>query len=176
MIRITKDFGTFDAAHVLPNHAGLCRNCHGHSYRVEVTVSGDVNTDPSSESLGMVIDFSILKDIFDRRIKSRLDHSLMLGTAPVKFIQTFLSLNNESHRNPETEYDPGSAANLKFLNEQFGKVVVLPIPTTTAENLADWMAGQFFQEFQLRGLRCNIYEVKVWETPTSYACWSSWDR
>ena len=42
MVTVTKTV-RFDAAHVLTNHAGLCRNLHGHTYRVEVSVAGEAD-------------------------------------------------------------------------------------------------------------------------------------
>lgn len=59
----------FEAAHVLPNHPGKCRNLHGHSYRLGVTVERPV--DPAS---GLAIDFADLKEIVQREVVDRLDH------------------------------------------------------------------------------------------------------
>jgi len=59
-IRITKAY-KFDMAHALPGHDGLCKNIHGHSYELLVTLIGEAITDQSSPKLGMVIDFKDLK-------------------------------------------------------------------------------------------------------------------
>ena len=59
----------FEAAHVLPNHPGKCRNLHGHSYRLGVTVERPV--DPAS---GLAIDFADLKAIVTREVVDLLDH------------------------------------------------------------------------------------------------------
>jgi 6-pyruvoyltetrahydropterin/6-carboxytetrahydropterin synthase len=59
----------FEAAHVLPHHPGKCRNLHGHSYRLVVTVDRPV--DPAS---GLAIDFSELKRIVRAEVVHRLDH------------------------------------------------------------------------------------------------------
>ena len=48
----------FDAAHVLTNHEGLCKNLHGHTYRVDVTVAQSAD-----DTKDMVIDFKDLKKI-----------------------------------------------------------------------------------------------------------------
>ena len=76
-VRITKEFN-FEMAHVLYNYDGLCSNIHGHSYKLLVTVLGDIAEDDSSHKLGMVMDFSILKSIVTEEIVSRLDHDLMV--------------------------------------------------------------------------------------------------
>ena len=59
----------FEAAHVLPHHPGKCRNLHGHSYRLVVTVDRPV--DPAS---GLAIDFADLKAIVRREVVDVLDH------------------------------------------------------------------------------------------------------
>ena len=57
MVTVTKTV-KFDAAHVLTNHQGLCKNLHGHTYRVDVSVSR-----PDESAGDMVIDFKDLKGI-----------------------------------------------------------------------------------------------------------------
>ncbi len=62
LIRVTKEF-PFEMAHVLWNYDGPCKNVHGHSYRLFVTLSGYPSDDPLNPKNGMVIDFSDLKKI-----------------------------------------------------------------------------------------------------------------
>lgn len=76
-IRITKEF-RFEAAHMLSNYDGLCRNVHGHSYRMFVTVRGAINHNVNDPKNGMVMDFGVLKGIVNRQVVDRLDHSLMI--------------------------------------------------------------------------------------------------
>ena len=71
MTTVTKTV-KFDAAHILTNHQGLCKNLHGHTYRVDVSVS--LPTDPS-EGNDMVIDFKDLKAIATETICRRFDHA-----------------------------------------------------------------------------------------------------
>lgn len=74
MITATKTV-RFDAAHVLTNHQGLCKNLHGHTYRVDVSVS------QSDDAPGdMVIDFKDLKRIATEVICSRFDHAFIFNT------------------------------------------------------------------------------------------------
>ena len=70
MLSVTKLF-EFEAAHYLPDHLGLCKNLHGHSYKLEVEVSGLMN-----ES-GMIMDFSDLKKIINDSIIEKYDHILL---------------------------------------------------------------------------------------------------
>ena len=70
-------------AHALYGYDGLCKNIHGHSYRLWVTVIGNILEDESSVKNGMVLDFSILKKIVKPEIVDKYDHSLVLnGKSP----------------------------------------------------------------------------------------------
>lgn len=72
MTRVTKTV-KFDAAHILTNHQGLCKNLHGHTYRVDVSVLGD-------ESADMVIDFKELKNLASEVICEKFDHAFIYNT------------------------------------------------------------------------------------------------
>lgn len=67
---VTKIF-TFDAAHKLTNYYGKCERLHGHTYKLEVTLEGDV------QSNGMVIDFVVLKRIVKKHVLNKLDHQYL---------------------------------------------------------------------------------------------------
>ena len=67
-MRVRRTFD-FEASHQLPRHPGKCRNLHGHSYRLVVTVERPV--EPTS---GMAIDFGDLKTVVRREALDRLDH------------------------------------------------------------------------------------------------------
>ena len=74
MTTVTKTV-KFDAAHILTNHKGLCKNLHGHTYRVDVSAA------MSDESRGdMVIDFKDLKNISEEVICDVFDHSFIYNT------------------------------------------------------------------------------------------------
>ena len=74
MITVTKTV-KFDAAHVLANHQGLCKNLHGHTYRVDISVS-----QPEDDGRDMVIDFKDLKGIATEVICDRFDHAFVYNT------------------------------------------------------------------------------------------------
>ncbi|MDO8524846.1 MAG: 6-carboxytetrahydropterin synthase QueD [bacterium] len=65
---LTKNF-SFDSAHRLENHKGKCKNLHGHTYLLEVSVAGKINN-----KTGMIIDFGILKEVVNNLIIDKLDH------------------------------------------------------------------------------------------------------
>ena len=77
-IRITKEF-KFEMAHALFGYDGLCKNIHGHSYRLWVTIIGNVLEEENHVKNGMVLDFSLLKKIVKPEIVDKYDHSLVLN-------------------------------------------------------------------------------------------------
>ena len=84
IIRVTKEF-RFEMAHALYGYAGPCKNIHGHSYHLSVSVIGKVNHRLNSSDNGMVIDFSDLKEMVKLNITDRFDHALVLnGRSPHK--------------------------------------------------------------------------------------------
>lgn len=77
-VYLTKEF-TFDAAHHLPNYEGKCRNKHGHTYKLEVKVVGDISCDDMTEYNPaidfMVIDFADLEKIVNDKVMFDHDHA-----------------------------------------------------------------------------------------------------
>jgi 6-pyruvoyltetrahydropterin/6-carboxytetrahydropterin synthase len=70
MIMVVKEF-TFDAAHMLPGYDGLCADLHGHTYKLQIGIKGEINRDS-----GMVMDFKELKEMVGSYI-NYLDHSYL---------------------------------------------------------------------------------------------------
>ena len=70
MLTVSKEC-IFDAAHVLTNHSGQCKNLHGHTYRLVVEV-GQVDLDAD-----MIIDFKDLKNVMQEVILDRFDHAFI---------------------------------------------------------------------------------------------------
>jgi len=77
MTTVTKTV-RFDAAHILTNHRGLCKNLHGHTYRVDVSV-----TQTEGDDRDMVIDFKDLKRIATEAVCDRFDHAFIYNTESV---------------------------------------------------------------------------------------------
>ncbi len=74
-MKIGKEY-KFEAAHYLPFHDGKCRNMHGHSYRIEVELEGELQRISNSSSEDMVADFAVLDRIM-KPIIDRFDHSVL---------------------------------------------------------------------------------------------------
>ena len=85
IIRVTKEF-SFEMAHALLGHDGPCKNIHGHSYRLSVTLKGKLINDPSSPKTGMVVDFSDIKKLVNDEIIQPFDHALILNKSTVESI------------------------------------------------------------------------------------------
>ena len=66
-------------AHALHGYDGLCKNIHGHSYKLFVTVKGEIKNEKGNAKDGMVLDFDILKNIVKPEIINKYDHSLVLN-------------------------------------------------------------------------------------------------
>lgn len=76
MITVTKIFD-FEACHNLPYYEGACHNLHGHSYKLEVTVTGEIITKKYDPKMGMIIDFKDLKKIVKEEVIDKYDHSYL---------------------------------------------------------------------------------------------------
>lgn len=83
-LRVSKIFN-FETAHALWGYDGKCKNIHGHSYELTVSVTGKQITDPNDPKYGMIIDFSDLKKIVHENIVDVYDHCLLVnGNTPHK--------------------------------------------------------------------------------------------
>lgn len=71
---LRKEF-TFEAAHVLPRHSGKCSRLHGHSWRLNVELSGD-----RIGNTGMLRDFTDISDVVNPILESHLDHCFLNDT------------------------------------------------------------------------------------------------
>ncbi|MCQ2203944.1 MAG: 6-carboxytetrahydropterin synthase [Bacteroidales bacterium] len=100
-IRLTKEF-EFEMAHLLDGYDGLCRNIHGHSYKLFVTVKGEPEKDPKSPKMGMVLDFSVLKKIVKEEIVDRLDHAMLV----MRGTEQATMLKGIADRIYEVDYQP----------------------------------------------------------------------
>ena len=142
MIRLTKEF-SFESAHALWGYDGKCREVHGHSYRLFVTVKGEPISDPQSPKLGMVMDFGELKAIVAQQITDRLDHSFVM------------------RRNAEAE----SLA--EAMKSQFTNVILVDYQPTCENMLQDFAAR--LKAALPEGV--ELHSLRLHETATSYAEW-----
>ncbi|MCB9426571.1 MAG: 6-carboxytetrahydropterin synthase [Flavobacteriales bacterium] len=77
-IRITKQFN-FETAHALHGYDGKCKNLHGHSYKLSVTLIGEPIVDKTNVKYGMVMDFGDLKTIVNEEIVEVFDHATVFN-------------------------------------------------------------------------------------------------
>ena len=146
MIRLTKIFH-YEMAHALYGYDGPCKNIHGHSYELEVSIGGNPLDDASHPKHGMVMDFSDLKKIVKEQIVDRLDHALLLN-------------GNSPHKNiPE-------------LDTNFEKVIFVDYQPTCENMLMDFVNRISL----LLPEHVKLISLKLKETPTSYAEWHSIDQ
>ncbi|KAF0239095.1 MAG: 6-pyruvoyl tetrahydrobiopterin [Prolixibacteraceae bacterium] len=134
-------------AHTLYEYDGLCRNIHGHSYNLEVTISGEPLNEPGHPKDGMVLDFSELKNIVKTQIINRFDHALMVNMMV-------------SHQQLEL---------LKQINERIFIVDFQP----TSENIAIYIS-EMLQQHLPAGV--NLFSIRLYETETSFAEWFASDN
>ena len=106
MIRITKKFD-FEAGHALYGYDGKCKNLHGHSYKLLVTVIGTPINDPHNVKNGMVIDFGDLKRIVQEQIITPFDHAMVFNSnSPHQELAE--SLPTKGHNIISVTYQPTS--------------------------------------------------------------------
>lgn len=104
MIRITKIF-TFETAHVLFNYDGKCKNMHGHSYKLYVTVKGKPIENIDHPKNGMVLDFGDLKKIVQEEILQPWDHAVLVNAA-TPHLALGRQLEEQGHKVILCQYQP----------------------------------------------------------------------
>lgn len=105
-IRITKEF-TFETGHALFGYDGKCRNVHGHSYHLSVTVIGQPIREEGHIKLGMVMDFGDLKAIVKEEIVDPFDHATIFnGNTP--HVELAGTLEKNGHKVILADYQPTS--------------------------------------------------------------------
>ena len=105
-IRITKKF-TFEAGHALYGYDGKCKNVHGHSYKLYVTVIGRPIKEKDNVKYGMVIDFSDLKSIVKKEVIGNFDHSIIFNQN-TPHIELAKTLKSQGHKVLLVNYQPTS--------------------------------------------------------------------
>ncbi|MDG5799359.1 6-carboxytetrahydropterin synthase [Marinilabiliaceae bacterium ANBcel2] len=142
-IRVTKEF-RFEMAHALHNYNGLCKNIHGHSYIMYVTVMGEPDANPENSDYGMVIDFSELKSVVNREIVKPFDHSVVISKrAGEDYISRVKEITNRYFIVP---YQPTCENLLLDFVERVTKVLPFKVKLyslrlyETAGSFAEWYA------------------------------------
>ncbi len=145
-VRVTKEFN-FEMAHALWNYDGACKNIHGHSYRLFVTLIGIPSSDPTDPKLGMVIDFKNLKSLVENPVVEFFDHALVL-------------------------YKDAEGDILNSIRQMYEKVHVFDFQPT-CENLVLYIV-KTIQALLSPGI--DLHGVKLYETASSYAEWFASDN
>ena len=143
-IRITKEF-KFETGHALFGYDGLCKNVHGHSYKLAVTILGKPITDPSDVKFGMVMDFSDLKAIVNTLIVKPFDHATVLNiNSPHKELAD--AMEKRGHKIIHVPYQPTSEMMILDFAEKISSA--LPnhlklqrlVLRETETSFAEWLA------------------------------------
>jgi len=140
-IRITKLF-SFEMAHALENHDGMCQNIHGHSYKLRVTILGEPTSNCNSPKEGMLMDFFDLKNIVNKHIIEKYDHALVL----------------KSTTNPQV---------IEILKKQYQKIEITDYQPTSEQLLLQFVS--ILQDVLPSNVQ--LFSLRLSETETSYAEW-----
>ncbi|WP_423191983.1 6-carboxytetrahydropterin synthase QueD [Cupriavidus sp. H18C2] len=134
----------FDAGHRIPSHGGQCRNIHGHRYRLDLTLAGEVLRQEGASDDGMILDFGDIKALANEHLVSKWDHAFLI--------------------------DRGDTALLNFLQSMDNHKTVVIDSIPTVENLAqaafDILAPVFKDCF---GHHLQLTRLVLFETPN---CWA----
>lgn len=131
----------FCAAHRLHKYKGACANIHGHNYIAEIHVEVE-----QLDSLGMAVDFKLLKETIGEWIDENWDHALLFhkDDSNLNDLLGYICADGETFKHFKMPYNP------------------------TAENMAKYLLETVNSLFiHHNGFR--ILKVRIWETDTSYA-------
>jgi 6-pyruvoyltetrahydropterin/6-carboxytetrahydropterin synthase len=146
-IRITKQF-SFETGHALYGYDGKCKNVHGHSYKLSVTVLGKPIEDATNVKFGMVIDFTDLKRIVKEEIVDQFDHATVFNKN-TPHLELANELKSRDHHVILVDYQP------------------------TSEN----MVIDFAQRIKARlPESIQLFSLKLQETTSSFAEWFQSDN
>jgi 6-pyruvoyltetrahydropterin/6-carboxytetrahydropterin synthase len=141
-IRITKQF-SFETGHALYGYDGKCKNVHGHSYKLSVTVSGKPISDTNHVKFGMVIDFGDLKKIVKEEIVDLFDHATVFNKN-TPHVELAKELMDRGHHVLLVDYQQTS----EMMVIDFAKKIKDRLPSTI-----------------------HLHSIKLQETDTSFAEW-----
>lgn len=144
-IRITKQFN-FETGHALYGYDGKCKNVHGHSYKLSVTVIGTPISDTTNVKWGMVIDFGDLKKIVKEQVVDVFDHAIVFNKN-TPHINLAMTMREQGHNVILADYQPSSenmvidfAAKIKDKLPEGVELFALRLQETDS-SLAEWYAS-----------------------------------
>ncbi|MUP45052.1 6-carboxytetrahydropterin synthase [Gramella sp. BOM4] len=144
-IRITKQF-SFETGHALFGYDGKCRNVHGHSYKLSVTVIGQPISDMDNVKFGMVIDFGDLKKIVKSEIVDQFDHATVFNKN-TPHVELAEELKSRGHHVLLVDYQPTSENMVIDFSEKIKKQLPTHIKLhslklqETESSFAEWYAS-----------------------------------
>jgi 6-pyruvoyltetrahydropterin/6-carboxytetrahydropterin synthase len=149
MTTIIRRYVETDTGHRVPNHKSKCKHLHGHRYRFEAEIEGDVVEEKGVSEEGMLIDFSDVSKILTEYIHDIVDHAFVVY-----------------------EGDLDARGALRLMGDEHRTVIVPFIPT--AENLAKWAFEQVEPHIvSSYDNRLRLVAMHVRETPKSWATWKA---
>lgn len=141
MITITKVF-RFEMAHAIFGYVGKCKNVHGHSYILHVTVTKSLGDDGFVSAPGFILDFKELKKIVNEKVIKELDHRLILSNEYLKSNSAFISAENMF----AWDMEPSAENILIYIKQQIEsnlpaeiKLIKLKL-YETSDSYAEWIA------------------------------------
>jgi 6-pyruvoyltetrahydropterin/6-carboxytetrahydropterin synthase len=146
-IRITKQF-SFETGHALYGYDGKCKNVHGHSYKLSVTVIGTPISDAQNVKFGMVIDFTDLKKIVKEEIVDQFDHATVFNKN-TPHVELAHELESRGHHVILVDYQP------------------------TSENMVIDFSNRIKNRLPNN---ISLFSLKLQETETSFAEWFASDN
>lgn len=134
----------WDMGHRVTNHNSKCKNLHGHRYKAEICVEGNIINIENISDEGMVIDFGDIKQITTKYICDILDHGFIIWNKDTILVKFF-------KKNPDQKH-----------------IIVPFVPT--AENISEWIFTRLNKHIKDKyGTNLKLNSIKLWETPTSIA-------
>lgn len=146
-IRITKQF-SFETGHALYGYDGKCKNVHGHSYKLLVTVIGEPIEDSKNVKYGMVIDFGDLKSIVKNEIVDVFDHATVFNKN-TPHVELARELEIRGHSVLLVDYQPTS----EMMVTDFAQKIIKQLPK-----------------------HVSLFSLRLQETDTSFAEWFASDN
>lgn len=134
MLTIAKKI-KIDYSHALYNYVGKCNNIHGHTSTIICYFNGE-----QDNNTGMIIDFGILKNILNKVIVDRFDHSLILNSSESNYFIEFMKIRSK-------------------------KIVTLPFEPT-AENFVKYIATELQKEIEKYNIR--LVKIELYETENNF--------
>ena len=134
--------------HRVLNHRSICKGLHGHRYKAEICLDGELIQESGVSEEGMVIDFADIKKTAQKFIQEELDHAFMVWDKDEELLEFFK--HSEGH-----------------------KPVIVPF-TPTAENVAVYIfhiLKDKFSDVYKTGL--HLQSIKLWETQSRYALYET---